>query len=134
MKVWKKEDIHALLENNPKAVRRALLAIYALQTSAEQANHATSDANGVGFSAFDAEFCTDMAEKALKGWSFSEKQMAVTRNKMKRYHRQLIMIANESERKRHVELRPVDHEDHGRIVLEIESAVAVAEQAGPQVW
>lgn len=136
MRVWKKEDIHNLLDKNPKAVMRALVAIYNLQTADEQASHTTSHANSVGFSAFDAEFCTDMAQKALKGWNFSEKQLAVTRNKMKRYHRQLVMIANEVERKKFVQVAPVDHEaeEHARLTLEIECAVATAEQAGPAVW
>lgn len=94
---WNKDSIHALLDSKPQAVVRALIAIYERQTEDEKATHATKLHNGVGFSAFDAEFCTDLAKKAKRGWTLSPKQLAVARNKMKRYWRQLAEIANAKE-------------------------------------
>ena len=93
--MWDKAKIHALLDAKPAAVTRGLLAIYALQTESEKASAATRDANGVGFSAFDAPFLTDIAERVKRGYTLSPKQMAVTRNKLKHYWRQLAAIANE---------------------------------------
>ncbi len=92
--IWDKENIQSLLDNNPKAVMRAVVAIYKLQTESEQASDRTTEANGVGFGAFDAEFCSDIARKVQRGWTLSPKQLAVTRNKVKRYWRQLAEIAN----------------------------------------
>ncbi len=98
--MWNKTRMHELLDESDKAVVRALLTIYDFQTEDEKASHTTSKDNNVGFSAFDAEFCSDLAEKVKRGWTLSAKQMAVLRNKMKRYHRQLCLIANENERKK----------------------------------
>lgn len=95
--MWNKEKIHALLDANPKAVVRGLLAIYALQTNNERVAGSTHDANGVGFSAYDAPFLSDIADKVRNGWNLSPKQLAITRNKMKHYHRQLAEIANQKE-------------------------------------
>jgi len=92
--IWNKDSIQALLDKSDKAVGRALTAIYALQTADEKASGATKHENSVGFSAFDAEFCSSLARQVNKGWQLSPKQMAMARNKMKRYHRQLVEIAN----------------------------------------
>lgn len=91
--MWNKQKIHELLDKSDVAVTRALLAIYASQTASEQASRTTKEPNGVGFSAFDADFCSDIAQKVQRGWKLSPKQMAIIRNKMKRYHRQLLEIA-----------------------------------------
>jgi hypothetical protein len=92
--VHTKESIHELLDKSDAAVIRALYAIYNLQTASEQAGHSTREVNGVGFSQFDAPFLTDMVLKSRRWGSLTPKQMAVTRNKIKRYHRQLVEIAN----------------------------------------
>lgn len=95
--VWDKAKIHALLDAKPRAVERALLALYARQLPDERTGQQSRHTNGVGFSKFDAPFCSDLAEKIKKGWTLSPKQLAVARNKCKRYHRQLVEIANEQE-------------------------------------
>lgn len=89
-----KETIQELLDNNNRAVVKALLAIHSRQTAAEQAGHHTREVNGVGFSKFDAPFLTDMVRAVQRYGSLTPKQMAVTRNKMKRYWRQLLEVAN----------------------------------------
>lgn len=96
--MWNKESIHSLLDQNPRAVERALVAIWKRQTADEQANLTTKHANGVGFSAFDAEFCSDIAQRLVSGRvsQLSPKQLAVCRNKMKRYWRQLVELADQS--------------------------------------
>jgi hypothetical protein len=92
--VHTKESVQHLLDTNNRAVVKALLAVYARQTASEQAGHHTREVNGVGFSKFDAPFLTDMVRSVHRYGSLTPKQMAVTRNKMKRYWRQLVDIAN----------------------------------------
>ncbi len=94
MKVWTKDDIHALLDKSPAAVMRAITAIYQRQTDDERSGAYTRETNGVGFSKFDAEFMTSLAIQIANGRGLSPKQMAVGRNKIKRYWRQLVEIAN----------------------------------------
>jgi capsular polysaccharide biosynthesis protein len=91
---WNKERIQGLLEAKTEAVTRACVAIYNLQTSDEAAGHYTRQRNNVGFSQYDAGFCTDMAKKILRGDSLSVKQVYSLRKRMMRYHRQLVEIAN----------------------------------------
>jgi len=91
--IAKKEEIVALLERNPKAVARALVVIYEFQTEDEKATASTSHANGMGFSGGDAEFGTSLAEKVLKGWSLSEKQLNAGRRMVKKYWRQLVVAS-----------------------------------------
>lgn len=95
--MWTKERIHALLDKNPQAVWRAVLAIYERQTPSEQSAKTTTVHNNMGFSAFDARFLTEMAQKVRRGYHMTDRQLAVTRNKIKRYHRQLVEIANATE-------------------------------------
>lgn len=92
--VHTKESIQELLRTSDRAVVRALNAVFALQTVGEQAGHSTKEVNGVGFSRFDAPFLTDMVVAVRRWGSLTPKQMAVTRNKILRYHRQLVQIAN----------------------------------------
>lgn len=94
MTTWTKDSIQKLLDENPKAVQRAILAIYRRQTSEEQAYQTTRHSNGVGFGAFDAEFLSSLAQRLERGWDLSEKQLAFGRSKIKRYWRQLAEIAN----------------------------------------
>lgn len=90
-----KTSIQELLLSNDQSVIQALRAIHNRQTDAEKAIGVTSDHNRVGFSAFDAPFLTDMV-RSLREWGrLTPKQMAVTRKKMMRYHRQLVELANE---------------------------------------
>lgn len=93
---WDKTSIHMMLDANSTAVVRALRAIAALQTDDELSGHHTRHTNGVGFSKFDAPFLTDMLLQINRGRTLSPKQLAVTRNKIKRYWRQLVEIANAS--------------------------------------
>lgn len=103
---WRPEDITALLTRNDAvgmhAIGRALVALYERQTEDEQASHTTTDANGVGFSAFDAEIMTSLAEFYADRGYLTEKQVAMMRKpvgktkkpRIARYARQLANIAN----------------------------------------
>ena len=61
-KHWTPDDVKALLLVSDKAVGRALLALRQRQTYSERDSKMTTDANGRGFSAYDAAIFTSMAE------------------------------------------------------------------------
>lgn len=92
-KTWTKDDIKALLEKNDLAVERALVALYNRQTADEQATHTTAHHNGMGFNGVDADFGTSLAEKVLKGWKLSPKQLAAARKMLRKYVGQLLVVA-----------------------------------------
>jgi hypothetical protein len=94
-----KASIQTLLDRRDQvgtlAVIRALEAIYDRQEADERAGGETRHDNGRGFSKFDAPFLTEMVEKNRRWNGLTPKQLEVTRNKIKRYWRQLVEIANE---------------------------------------
>lgn len=89
-KVWDKESIQNLLKTNDNAVIAALLRIYARQTESEKIDKATEDYNTIGFTGVDAEILSSFVEYYQKWGKLSPKQMAITRNKIKKYWRQLL--------------------------------------------
>ena len=62
-----KTKIIALLASNPRAVERALVALYHRQTVDEQRTSTTKESNGVGFNARDAEYATYLARWVMSG-------------------------------------------------------------------
>jgi len=96
-KQWKIE-IQALLDRSPAAVERAIVVIYQNQTDEEQSCDGTIEANGVGFSAFDAEFLSSLARQLIISQQLTDRQLAIARNKMKKYWRQLMEIAQAKEK------------------------------------
>lgn len=93
---WSKDHIQFLLQTNNKAVERALLQIYARQTAYEKRANDTQLHNGVGFTAYDGEFLSEMAVKCERYNGLTERQLAVVRRKMMKYWKQLLEIAAQS--------------------------------------
>lgn len=101
-KVWTADDIKALLIKNDEAVGRALVALLKRQTASEQNNHRTTDANGVGFNAFDADIFTSMAQFYKAKGFLTANQLAFLRSgtekrpapRINKYAGQLAAIAN----------------------------------------
>lgn len=90
-KVWDKAAVHALLDQNPEAVARALMTIYERQTADEQVSEETRHRNGVGFTGRDANWLTDVAKKWQRyGRWASERQCNAVRKSIKKYWRQLL--------------------------------------------
>lgn len=104
--MWTKEKIQELLSVSNKAVIRAVFAIQARQTADEQAGGTTKHENGVGWSRNDAEWMAQMIQAYQRWGSLTPRQMAITRNKVKRYHRQLIEIANANAAIREQSIQP----------------------------
>lgn len=89
-----REQIERTLDASREAVEAALVAIYDRQTAEEKAGHYSREQNGVGFSKFDAEFCTSLVQQIKRGRSLTPNQLAVARKKTKRYWRQLLVVMN----------------------------------------
>jgi hypothetical protein len=100
-----RESIAAMLNNeNPeyvkKVVGKALTAIYERQTSAEQANDATHEHNGIGFAGCDAESGSKTAKffakhKTLLDWQV-DRWTKIGKNgfaRLCKYHAQLNEVA-----------------------------------------
>lgn len=93
-KIWTIDEIRELLKSNDNAVIRGLLTIYAFQTYTEQETENTSEHNGVGFTGVDGGILSSFAKGYKKYGKLSVKQMAIARNKMPKYAKQLTRVAN----------------------------------------
>lgn len=93
MASWDKSSIVSLLDRNPVAVERALVAIYKRQTADEQNCQEALEHNGVGFSGADAPSGSYFATWILSGKHLSGKHLDKGRKIAKKYHRQLLDIA-----------------------------------------
>ena len=93
-KVWTVDEIKQLVQTNDKVLYGALKKLYELQTESEKQQKETTESNGVGFSAYDAEFMTSVAEFLIKNGFLSEKQKMYVRKKIVKYSKQLTKIAN----------------------------------------
>lgn len=97
MKVHTKDSVQELIRRSDRALYAGVRAIHARQTADEQVGHLTRHTNKVGWSKFDAPWMTDMIVKLDRYGSLLDRPKAITRNKLLRYHRQLVEIANENE-------------------------------------
>ena len=89
---WK-EYLQNLVRTNKKALYRAIILIADKQTPEEKAYGATIDHNGVGFGAVDAKMMTALALRLKNGGELTERELAICRNKMPKYWRQLMNIS-----------------------------------------
>ena len=82
---------------NPKAAQKALLMIYGRQTPMERAfrGQMLQETNGSGFTAFDSEILSSLAEQLQhKGW-LTERQDRVLLKTMPRYARQILEMEDD---------------------------------------
>jgi hypothetical protein len=94
-KTYTKEEIIHMLDVNDRAVTRAVIAIYQRQTPSEQAVKDTKESNNIGFNSADARLLSYYAEYAINNKCLlSGKHLTQARNKIKKYWRQLLSIAN----------------------------------------
>ena len=108
MTMMRKDDpnyIHLLLDTNPLAVERAVLAIYRRQTASEQATDSTHESNGIGFNAYDARsagywasWISGMKNGMRVGPArhLTGRHLEQARKMMHKYVRQLADIASEN--------------------------------------
>jgi len=80
------------IAGNQNWALRAALRICQQQTDEEQNTRATLESNGVGFTAFDAEFVTSVVQQHLEGKRLTKKQSDALRRIMPKYAGQLYRI------------------------------------------
>jgi len=93
-KVWCKEEIVELIDNNDKMVMRSVFQLWQRQTVTEQAVKETSAKNGIGFNGVDAPFLSSCAEFYQRTGFLTQRQIASCRRKIRKYSGQLVKIAN----------------------------------------
>lgn len=94
---WTRESIRALLFNNPKAVYRAVLAIYARQTASEQAAATTLEQNGIGFNGSDALYFTRIVKRLQRRETIPAWEYRNIQRRIMKYSGQLLCIALEKQ-------------------------------------
>jgi hypothetical protein len=90
-----KLKIQTLLDENDRAVLRAMVVIFEAQTASEQSCNFTHDANGVGYSAVHAEIMSSFAKQFEKKKFLSPKQLVIARKIVRKYWRQLAAVAEQ---------------------------------------
>jgi len=93
---YTRDYIAEKLQSSEKWVARAIVAIYNLQESAERATGITCYLNGRGYNRTDASLMSGYAQQILNGRALSPRQLAVARDILPKYARQLCRIANQA--------------------------------------
>jgi len=89
-KIAKKAFVQDKLKNDVKWTYMALLKIYSFQTDDEQNSECTRDWNAVGFTGADGEILSSFAKGLIKYRKLTERQLAITKNKMPKYWKQIL--------------------------------------------
>lgn len=105
-----RETVIAAIETNDSACVNALIKLYARQTTDEQQAERTGHDNGIGFNGTDAPFLSSLAKQAIDRrraraagevpahWTdLSPKQIGAARKCLKKYARQLLEIAQDTQ-------------------------------------
>jgi hypothetical protein len=96
----KKAQIQKLIDTDDKAVARAVVRIYQRQTASEQRAEHTHLNNSIGFNAPDAKYLTFAAKYVLRNGALTGEHIDRVRAKIRRYWKQLIEIAEETNARR----------------------------------
>lgn len=82
-----------LVKTNDRALIKAIILIYDLQTAEEKNTGKSIEDNKIGFSKIDAYELGNIAKKIKRGQSLTEDEVAKSRNKMQKYWKQLMVIS-----------------------------------------
>lgn len=94
---WTREQIDEILSTNDRAVERAMVRLYELQTQDEQQSSTTRVHNGQGFGSWYAQKGSYYARWVLSGRSLSGRHLDNARKIALKHSRQLVEIANARE-------------------------------------
>ena len=94
-KVWTRGEIEELLRSNPRAVERAMMAVWERQTADEQNTDTTKHHNGIGFSGWTARFGSYYAKWCRSGRRLTGKHLERARKIALHHAGQLTRIANQ---------------------------------------
>ena len=89
------DSIRALLDRNPRAIEKAIVALYARQTADEQSTETTRHSNARGFNAADAKRLSFIATFLANGGHLKTETCARYLPRVRKYAAQLAAIANE---------------------------------------
>ena len=93
-KTWNREEINEMLETNPRAVGRAMVALFNRQTEDEKRANDTKHSNGRGFAGYAARSGSYYAHWVLKGRTLTGRHLTKARKIALRHSRQLVEEAN----------------------------------------
>ena len=93
-KIWTREEIDHILNNNNLAVQKAIINLWKLQTESEKNSGSTKVTNNYGFSAFHARKGTYLANWINRGNNLTGKHIDKAREIALRHSKQLVDIAN----------------------------------------
>lgn len=120
-KQWR-DYITNLLKTNDKALCRAIVVLYEMQTDEEKMKGEAIEDNGAGFGKVDAAEMGRVARKIMHNQPLEASEWARMRNKVPKYWKQLMNHAKRLERLRAVQSQyqiPVTVEESGQIRLEV---------------
>ena len=92
-----------LVKSNDRALCKAIVLIYQNQTDEEQMKGQSLDDNYVGFTKWDAEEMTSIAQKIIHKQQLTKREIAKSRNKMQKYWKQLMVISKKNIQRRELE-------------------------------
>lgn len=103
-----------LVKTNDRALIKAILFIYDLQTAEEKNTGKSVEENNVGFSKVDAYEMGIIAKKIKRGGPLTKSEIAKSRNKMPKYWKQLMIISkrNMQEHKEEEAMQEVAQEEY----------------------
>jgi len=93
-KIWTREEIETMIQNQDAAVERAMVAIWERQTADEQETQGTRHHNGRGFAAWSARSGTYYANWVRSGRHLTGKHLAKARKIALHHAGQLTDFAN----------------------------------------
>ena len=94
MRNWNRQQINDLLRRNPRAVDRAMVALYRRQTQDEQRSDTTRHNNGIGFCSWSARKGSYYAKWVLSGRRLTGRHLQNARRIALHHSRQLGEEAN----------------------------------------
>ena len=101
-RMWTADEIRAKLYSDDRWVERALVALFARQTTDEQQVEATRHDNARGFAKPDGHFLASLAKHVRAGRKLTARQLHFARyyrtgtERIGRYAAQLALVANAS--------------------------------------
>lgn len=93
---WK-AYLQDLVSQNDSALLRSIVLIDNLQTEPERKARESTEDNNVGWTKQDAKEMGDIADKVRKGEQLTKGEWAKSRNKMKKYWKQLMQISKQQQ-------------------------------------
>lgn len=87
------DSILKALDENPRAVMKAIVILGRNQTEDELSQEATLQHNGIGFTGTDARYGTYLYHQIMAGKSLSQKSLTGARKLAKKYARTQLLAA-----------------------------------------